>query len=299
MAVIGLDIGNITTIALTETKEIIMESRLNKATKINKLGSEDIFTYESQEYVTNAGAFENNLIKFEKENFLALMFYAIGKVTTSDDIDLVTGIPGKQYNTYKDKLKDFILNNSKKSLVIDGIARDISIRKITIVPEGYPLKTRKEVISECKKGYKTLVIDLGGGTSDTALFNEKFNFVDGDSITYGLLDLYRYTRKYINNEYNLNISLEDSKKYFDGELELLDGDNTTYKKDLMKEYIKTIVNELRGLYPNLKNMNIILTGGGSRKIYPTFSKLYPQTILVDDIKANAEGYRNIGVRVYD
>lgn len=299
MAIIGIDIGNITTIAVSGAKELIIESRLMKATKINKLGCEDIFTFEGQEYVTNTGAFENNLIKFEKENFLALLFYAIGKTTTSNEIDLVTGIPGKQYNNYKDKLKEFITNNSKKTVVIDGIARDIAIRKITIVPEGYSLKTRKEVIAECKKGYKTLVVDLGGGTTDTALFDEKFNFVDGDSITYGLLDLYRNTRKYINNEYNLNISLEESKKYFDGELDLLNADNNIYKIELMKDYIRTIVNELKGIYPNIKNMNIILTGGGSKKIYATFSKLYNQTILISDIKANAEGYRIIGVKVYE
>ncbi|WGX77394.1 hypothetical protein QJS64_19190 (plasmid) [Paraclostridium bifermentans] len=36
--------------------------------------------------------------------------------------------------------------------------------------------------------------------------------------------------------------------------------------------IKKIVNELRGLYPNLENSNVILTGGGAEKVYPTFKR---------------------------
>lgn len=297
MAIVGVDIGNITSIAVCAEKTSVIESRLEKATEINRLGSEDIFTYEGQEYVVNTGKFENNLLKFEKENFLTLMYYSIAKVTNSNSINLVTGIPASQYNTHKSEMLDFIKQNKCKSVIIDGLTRNIVINNVIVVPEGYSLKTFKYVVEECKQGVKTLVVDLGGGTTDTAEFDEGFKFVGGDSIKYGLLDLYRNTRKYINDKYDLNISLEDARKYFDGELELIDGD-VSYKVGLMKHFIKTLINELRGLYHNLANTNIVITGGGAENVNPTFKHLF-ETILVKDIKANATGFYRIGVKKFE
>ena len=74
--------------------------------------------------------------------------------------------------------------------------------------------------------------------------------------------------------------------------------DTSYKQDIMLKSLKIIINELRGLYPNLPNINLVLTGGGAEKVYPTFKKLYAQTIPVTDIKANAKGFYKIGVKLW-
>lgn len=298
MAKVGVDIGNITTVAVSESREIVIESRLARATEINKLGSEDVFTFDGVEYIANTGKFENNAVKHEKENFVALMYYAIAKATNSNKIQLVAGIPAGQYNSRRKDLEEFIRTNSTKTIVLDGITREITIDKVYVAPEGYALKVFSKVTNRCLPGLKTLVIDIGGGTTDIAEFDENFRFTGGGSIKYGLLDLYREARMTINDTYNLNVSLEESKKYFDGELSLINRD-VSYKNELMKNCIKTVVNELRGLYPNLSNLNLILTGGGAPKVYPTFKKLYDQTILVDDIKANAIGFYQIGVKKFE
>ena len=225
------------------------------------------------------------------------MFYAISKVTLEEKIKLVIGIPAGQYNTRKDELKEFIAENNFRKIKIGNEIRQIYIEEVLVVPESYGLKANG-VMAQCEKGLKTLVIDIGGGTTDIAEFNEQGNFIDGESIKYGLLDIYRNTRKVLGNKpYNLDIDLADSKKYFDGDLELLNKD-TSYKKDIMLQCIKTIVNELRGIYPNLSNSNIILTGGGAEKVYPTFKKLYEQTIPATDVKLNAKGFYRIGVKVW-
>ncbi|WP_455541863.1 ParM/StbA family protein [Intestinibacter sp.] len=298
MAIVGLDFGNITTIAISKDKEMIVESRILEATDINKLGKEDIFKFEGVEYVVNAGHFENNSLKYKKDNFLSLLYYSIAKVTNSNSIDLVTGIPAGQYDLNRKEMTELIKTNNTKTITIDNLERNITINNILVVPEGYSLKTFNEIMQKCERGLKTIVVDLGGGTTDIAQFNEEFNFTGGDSIKYGLLDLYRQARKVINNTYQLNVTLEEAKKYFDGELNLINKDKD-YKIEIMRNCIRTIVNELRGLYPNLSNLNIILAGGGASKIYPTFEKLYPQAILVDDIKANAIGYYKIGAVKYE
>lgn len=64
----------------------------------------------------------------------------------------------------------------------------------------------------------------------------------------------------------------------------------------MKEFIRNIINELRGIYQNLSNLNLILAGGGGQKIEATFTKLYNQTILAEGIDLTARGFYNIGVK---
>ena len=295
MAIVGLDIGNITTVAVSELREIILESRLSKATDINKLGAEEIFTFEEVEYVANSGLFENNLIKHEKENFVTLMYYAISKATSSNKIQLFTGIPASQYNIKRKELEEFIKANSSKTIKVDGITRTIEIDQVHVVPEGYNIKTLRDIVNKCIPGLKILAIDIGGGTTDIAEFDANWKFTGGESISYGLLDLYREARRYINDTYNLNVSLEESKAYFDGKLDLINGD-IAYKNAIMKEFIRNIVNELRGIYQNLSNTNLILAGGGGQKIEPTFTKLYNQTILAQGIGTTARGFYNIGVK---
>lgn len=295
MAIVGLDIGNITTVAVSELREIILESRLSKATDINKLGAEEIFTFEEVEYVANSGLFENNLIKHEKENFVTLMYYAISKATSSNKIQLFTGIPASQYNIKRKELEEFIKANSSKTIKVDGITRTIEIDQVHVVPEGYNIKTLRDIVNKCIPGLKILAIDIGGGTTDIAEFDANWKFTGGESIRYGLLDLYREARRYINDTYNLNVSLEESKAYFDGKLDLINGD-IAYKNAIMKEFIRNIVNELRGIYQNLSNTNLILAGGGGQKIEPTFTKLYNQTILAQGIGTTARGFYNIGVK---
>lgn len=293
----SIDVGNITTIGVSESTSIITESRLSKWNELIDLGERDVIEFESEKYVVGLGEFENNLVKHEKDNFLALVYYTLAKITDADKVNLVIGIPAGQYDDRKDELKEFIKENNYRKIVVNGQTRQIYINNVLVVPESYGLKANG-VMSQCEKGLGTLVIDIGGGTTDIAEFDEAFNFTDGDSIKYGLLDLYRNTRKVLDSKpYNLKVSLEDAKKYFDGDKDLLSKD-VSYKKDLMLETIRKIVNELRGLYPNLSNTNIILTGGGAEKIYPTFKNLYPHTIPVTDIKANAKGFYKIGVKAW-
>lgn len=297
ISIASIDVGNITTIGVSGENNIVVESRLKEWSNLDELGANEVIEFDGKKYVVEQGQFENNLVKHEKENFLPLMFYTIAKVTEEEKVKLVIGIPAGQYNTRKDELKEFIKENNFRKIKIGKDIRQIYIEDILVVPESYGLKANG-IMAQCEKGLKTLVVDIGGGTTDIAEFNEQGNFIDGESIKYGLLDLYRSTRKVLGNKpYNLDIDLADAKKYFDGNLELLNKD-TSYKKDIMLQCIKTIVNELRGLYPNLSNTNIVLTGGGAEKVYPTFKKLYEQTIPVSDIKANGKGFYKIGVKAW-
>lgn len=166
MAIVGLDYGNITTIAISKDNEIVVESRIAEATDINRLGKKEVFGFNGIEYVSNSGHFENNQIKYKKDNFLALIYYSIAKVTNSNSINLVIGIPAGQYNINKSEMIDFIKKNNNATVIIDNLTRTITINNMVVVPEGYSLKTFPDIVNECKKGLKTIIVDIGGGAKN-------------------------------------------------------------------------------------------------------------------------------------
>lgn len=299
-SIVGLDVGNITTIATSDDMEIVVESRIKEFKNINELSEDDIFEFEGKKYVVGQGSFENNYIKYEKENFLQLLYYSIAKVAKEDKVKLVIGIPAGQYNEGKETLRNFILENNFRKITLgigkNSETRNILIEDVLVCPESYGLKAIG-AMKDCKKNIETLVVGIGGGTTDIAEFDQNGNFKDGESIEIGLLDLYRDTRKVIKDTYKTKVSLEDAKAYFDGDKDLMDGD-VEYKKPLLLNNMKAILNELRGLYPNIGQLNLVLSGGGAIKGFSLFSKIYPQTIPVTDIKADSRGFFNVGVKAW-
>lgn len=301
--IVGIDIGNLTSIGYSNLNVSNVESRVKEATRLDELGDGEIFKFGSKVLVTNSGTFENDQVKFKKNNFLTLLNLAIAKVTDRDNVYIVIGIPAGQYSDLRNEMKDFILSNNQNEIRLgssyDNLnkVRNITIEDVFIAPEGYGLKTESKVIEKCKENIKTYVLDIGGGTTDIAIFGPGFRFLTGDSIKFGLLDLYKETRKLINRKFNVSVSLEDAKKYLDGELKLLDDNfEMKYRKPLIEKNTNNIISDFNLEYPDAKTSNIILTGGGSKRMYELFKNKYPQTILVDDIELNARSFYKIGVK---
>jgi len=294
--IIGLDLGNLTTTCIGEATEITFESRFKEFQDIDNFSDKDIFEIDNKKFIMEEGYFENNLIKHDKDNFLNLVYYAIGKTTNDPSVKLVIGIPAGQYNYEKENLKKVILKNNCKSIKINGEIKTITIEDVFVVPEGYGIKI--EALQDLNNKNKTLIIDIGGGTTDIAEFNEHNKFIGGRSIKTGLIDMYKEIADIIDSRYKLNISLEDARKYFDGELVIRNEkfeEETEYKREALNNLIKLLINDIRGAYKNISQYNIILSGGGAKVANPTFIKKYPQTKAIEDIKANAKGFRKVGI----
>lgn len=297
--ILGLDIGNITSICIGEDTEFMVESRIKDYEELNSFSTTDIVEIEGRKMLFNEGYFENNIIKHEKENFLNLVYYTIAKTlegTNESAVKIVIGVPAGQYNSEKDNLKKLINQNCCKTININGEYKTVTIEDVFIAPEGYGVKI--EALKNLDNKAKTLIVDIGGGTTDVAEFDENGRFIGGKSIKTGLLDLYKEVQEVLDIKYKLNVSLEDAKKYFDGELDVRNDNfevETEYKKEILLKLIKYLINELRGYYPNLKQYNLVLSGGAAQRVHPSFKKLYPQTQAVTDIKANAKGFRKVGL----
>ena len=295
--VVAVDLGNINTVAVSNEKEIIIESRL----KQYEQGADDFnpnenFKYDGIKYISNSGKYENNLLKYQKDNYLSLLYYSITKVTDSNNINLITCIPASQYKK-KDELQNYLEKNNKKSIIINDKKRNITVENISVLPESYSFKADRKLMNKINRNVDTVIIDTGGFTTDISLFDNNMNLKDANSINLGMLNLYQNSREYLNIQYDLNISLEDAKDIFDGNKQLLNSD-FSYKSEIVKRFIVNLINEIKILYPNLKNSNLILVGGGSNILYPTMKKLYSQTIIDDDVKLQSRCLYKIGEKLF-
>lgn len=299
ISICSADIGNITSIFMGDkTNEvIIIESRIEKYSTIKELGDNEIFETDDK-WIVNQGEFKNEHLKFEKDNFFNLLYYGISKVSKNNRIKLVLGIPAGQYNEYSQELKALIKQNNMKKITLgsgkDKITRTIYIEDVIIRPESYGIKNLKSV-NKAQVEAKTLIVDIGGGTTDIAIFNEKNKFIDGESLDIGLLELYHNVKKYISMKY-CKISLEDAKKVFDGEIKMINIQDYSFLKEFQDDFMNKLLNEFKGSFPSAISCNLILAGGGGEIGIDYFKKEYPQTILVNDIGVNAKAFRLMGLK---
>lgn len=296
---VGVDIGNITTVASCGKNRIIFDSRLGELTEYDVLRKAKTIELFDETYVVEKGEFENREIKHEKENYLHLLAYAIGSVVKRNNvsINLVVGIPASQYNTpAKESLEKKLRANKILVCKVDGKKRILQIGNILVVPEGYGVKAIG-AFKHCRKNAETIVCDIGGGTTDIAFFSPDGRFTKGETIDVGLLFLYEKTAENLKALGLQKATKELGKRYYDGELDFINKDGIIekqYKADALKVFLKKLINQFRGKTENPEQANIIICGGGAKKIANNFKKIYPRTIVIEGVTANAEGNEKVG-----
>lgn len=298
---VGIDIGNITTVAVSGKNQIVFESRLGEVTEYDVLSKARTIELLNETYVIEKGEFENREIKHEKDNYLHLLTYAIGNVVKRNNvlINLVVGIPASQFNTpAKESLEKKLKANKTLVCKIDGKKRILQIGEIFIVPEGYGVKAIGG-FKECRKNAETIVVDIGGGTTDLAFFSPDGKFIKGETIDVGLLYLYEKTAENLKALGLQKATKELGKRYYDGELDFINPKTgeieKQYKADALISFLKKLVNQFRGKTENPEQANIILCGGGAKKVANNFKKIYPRTIVIEGVTVNAEGNDKVGV----
>ena len=255
--IVATDIGNITSEVVTAKEMHIFESRLTKATDLRKIAGADSFEMiETGDcFLINKGEFENNVFKYDKENFIQLLHYSIAMSMASGNVKLVTGIPAHQYNRFKDEMKNKIMNNNKVRVKINDEIKNILIEECIVLPESYGIFKMTDP-NLLVKYARTVVIDIGGGSTDISFFDETGRFEDGDSIDFGLLDLYREVQVEVQNKFKLLFSIEDIKKYYDGEFNPI-GVTDEAKTEPTIATFKVLMNRIVGKCKGIKQCNLI------------------------------------------
>ena len=292
--IISLEIGNITTSIMSENVDYTFESRIIEAQDHHLLDdTREIFEVDNNKFVVEMGVFENNIYKYEKKNFVNMMKYAIGKASKSGNVKVITSIPANQYNAFKDEMKNVIMSNNKISISINGEEKNITIEEVGVLPEGYSIykTTPKELLV---KGAKTIVIDIGGGTTELIFIDENGKFVNGDSIPNGLLDLFDDVQLDIQSKSKKLLTREDIRKYIDGELAVIGLDDYDFTSIVDKFSIE-LLNLIRGKASDIDQCNVIVAGGGAKILKKEFKKDLTQALFNTDVKSLCKSNYKVAV----
>ena len=74
----------------------------------------------------------------------------------------------------------------------------------------------------------------------------------------------------------------------DGELELLDENfEKQYRSPLIQKAASRIISDFNLSYPDARTSNIVLDGGGAKKMEYFFKQKYPQVIVAGDVIGQA------------
>lgn len=292
--IVSLEIGNITTSIVSENVDYTFESRIIEAQDHHLLDNDrDIFEVDNKKFVAEMGVFENNLYKYEKKNFVNMMKYAIGKASKSGNVKVITSIPANQYNSFKDEMKNVIMSNNKISVAINGEEKNITIEEVGVLPEGYSIykTTPKELLV---KGAKTIVIDIGGGTTELIFIDENGKFVDGDSIPSGLLNLFDDVQLDIQSKSKKLLTREDIRKYIDGELAVIGLDDYDFT-NIVDKFSIELLNLIRGKASDIDQCNVIVAGGGAKILKKEFKKDLTQALFNTDVKSLCKSNYKVAV----
>lgn len=282
--IVSLEIGNITTSVISEDLEYTFESRIMEAQDQHLLDdTREIFEVNNTKYMAEMGVFENNLYKYEKKNFVNMMKYAIGKAAKSGNVKVITSIPANQYNAFKDEMKNVIMSNNQISIVVDNEEKNITIEEVGVLPEGYSIykTTPKELLVA---GAKTLIIDVGGGTTELIFIDENGKFINGDSISVGLLELFNRIQSDIQSSSKKLLKIEDVRKFVDGELKVIGLDEYSFT-NIVDKFAVELLNLIRGKASDIDQQNIIVVGGGAKILQKEFKKDLNQALFNTDVKS--------------
>ena len=291
MNILGVDVGNATTVTNTGVIIDSKTSKIKPITSCNKLELDNEVVYVGE------GEYDTTYRKLEKDTYLQLLYTAIALSTKSRTVSnqIVLGLPLSQYNEDREALIQKVLSNNDKWININDTERHIIIDDVEVFPEG---------VFTVDDDYQGIVIDIGGRTTDCALIEVvrgKKKILDPISIPTGTINLYDKFIDTLNMELGLDLKLRDAERILESGL-MLEGHkvNIDFAKRFIEEYSENLYRQLQLKY-SLKTNIVTLTGGGADLVYNHLESKLGQGLIKqrDSIKANAKNFYELGVSIFE
>lgn len=251
-----------------------------------------IVKHNNKQYVIGEeGKTNTDLFKSQQEETKLLILVAIALSNPTEikqQTDLITGLPIARIGYEKDDMKK-LFQYTHNNIIINERKYNIEINKTEIFPEG---ASSFYYLQDANNG---LIIDIGGLTIDTSLFEKDKILTEYATYRMGVMPLYREIANYIGSKYSLTLnewSIQDILKNglsIDGEKVELDVSN------IINSYIQKIIQALEFNYNIPAIKNIFLTGGGGIFLYPYIKKTIPRIQLMDNAEfTNVLTYQLLG-----
>lgn len=287
---IGVDLGNYAT---KTSKGIIFPSRI--AHGHNELNKNDIkVTYEGKDYTVGTGRLELGTNRINSKLYELCLLTSIGKSFTDLNINtnIIVGLPPSLFQSdLKNELKNILNSIETKEIIINGIKKYITINKSDVFSES-------AIVFNSPSDYKnskTLVVDIGGGSTDISQFNG-LNSVKQTTTKYGMLTLCESMKQVFNAKEKANYTADMIEDLINRDTEIIRGEkkNIAYLKDVILDHVSEICNVITQNF-DTESSQILLIGGGAEKLISYFKQQYKNAELVPNGQlANAMTYEAVG-----
>lgn len=287
----GIDVGNY---SLKEFPNINIKSLVTA--EENMLGSKLSLEYEGNKYYIGEGAFETELNKSAKDNFLPLLLTALGINSNKDNVfqQVVCGLPINQYKSNKDALEEIVLSKRVREITLNDEYRKIIITDFKVYPEGvgayYSLNTTEDVI----------IVDIGGRTTDIAYIVDK-KLKASSTVAVGTINIYKDISDKLNSLYTLDLDMLAAERILNKGYFEIDGNRTdlSFITDVLKKNFSKINDDLIMKFP-VRTEKIILVGGGYKLFERAFRNRYKNSYVADNpIYANSIGFRKVADMLWE
>ena len=285
---LGIDIGNYN---INTSENIMFKASVST---FKDFGSKaDKIVIDNKAYYLGDGYLEIDYRKFDKENYIPLLLGAICKSSNSIENKIGLGLPIKQYNSFKDELIDKLVNKTY-DVTFNDVRRRIRISDVQVFPESVSgiIAHFNSTLFDVK--YKDIVsVDIGGKTTDIALIRNK-KVIQSSQVNTGTIDIYNCIKNSLEAKYfDIKISLDDIRDYLEKGLYYKgERQNISFAIKGCNDLFKEIYNELNLNYP-INTSSVVFQGGGMDLLNSVLSKKISNIIKIDDLFANAKGYKNL------
>ena len=296
MNILGVDLGNYA----TKTSEgVILSSRIAAGHK--ELNKKDIkVEYKDKKYTVGAGRLELGAHRLNSKLYDLCLLTAISKSypeLQNIEVNIVVGLPPLQYeSSLKGELEDRLNKLDTQKIIIDGKLISITINKALVFSESAIVFGNPEQYRDTK----TLVIDIGGGSTDMSQF-KGLELVKNTTTKFGMLSLSESMKQVFNSKENTSYNADDMEDLINKETETIRGEkkDITYLNDVVADHVAEICNVINQNF-DTESTDIILIGGGAKKLVKYFNKQYGNAKVADNNQlVNAKTYAAVGEMLWN
>jgi plasmid segregation protein ParM len=291
MRILGVDLGNYS----TKTSEgVIFDSRVAAGHK--ELNRNDIkVVYKDKKFTVGTGSLELGKDRIYSNLYDLCLLTSIAQGypgLQNIEVNIVMGLPPLDYESgLKSKLEEKLNKLGTQKILIDGKTISITINKALIFSEsaivfGNPNQYRDN---------KTLVIDIGGGSTDMSQF-KGLDLVKNTTTKLGMLRLCEDMKQIFNSTEQVSLTEDDMEDLINKDTTIVRGDkkDITYLKDVIENHVTNICNTINQNF-DTESTDIILIGGGAKKLINYFKKRYKNAKVADNNQlVNAKTYAAVG-----
>lgn len=296
---IGVDMGNHN---VKTSSKVIFRSVYEEYDYKNELLNDECIMYGDRKFVIGKGDFDNEKVKSEKKNTIPLFLNALYQSLKCPyaELDVVVGLPLSQHQDKKivQEIKDMYTGTFEFKYISDDATIDVlyHIKNLYVFPESIGAFFS---LNEDMEDRDVLLIDIGGGTVNIALFSDG-EYEDSTTLRFGTIDALREIKDKANlNNKGATFTTEDMMKYMKRGIIKWDGklDNMEYVDGVIDSFADKIYNGIKGAFPLYKSYDILASGGGIDLFKDALSKRLTFDVIEDNIFANAIGFYRIGCDV--